>query len=152
VLSTLHTNDSPSAVTRLIEMGIEPFLVGSAIDCVLAQRLARRLCSKCKEIYVPTEETLVHARFPWTPGEPVPELYRPGSCSACSKTGYKGRLALHEVMVVSEQIERLSVERASAAVIARAAREEGMVTLRADGMEKVRQGVTMLEEILRIVV
>ena len=78
--------------------------------------------------------------------------YRPGSCSACSKTGYKGRLALHEVMVVSEQIERLSVERASAAVIARAAREEGMVTLRADGMEKVRQGVTALEEVLRIVV
>jgi type IV pilus assembly protein PilB len=133
VLSTLHTNDSPSAVTRLIEMGIEPFLVGSAIDCVLAQRL----CSKCKEIYVPTEETLVHARFPWTPAERVPELYRPGSCSACSKTGYKGRLALHEVMVVSEQIERLSVERASADVIGRAAREEGMVTLRADGMEKV---------------
>jgi len=152
VLSTLHTNDSPSAVTRLIEMGIEPFLVGSAIDCVLAQRLARRLCSKCKEIYVPTEETLVHVRFPWTPAEPVPELYRPGGCSACSKTGYKGRLALHEVMVVSEQIERLSVERASADVIGRAAREEGMVTLRADGMEKVRQGVTALEEVLRIVV
>jgi len=152
VLSTLHTNDSPSAVTRLIEMGIEPFLVGSAIDCVLAQRLARRLCSKCKQAYMPTEETLVHVRFPWTPGEPVPELYRPGSCSACSKTGYKGRLALHEVMVVSEQIERLSVERASADVIGRAAREEGMVTLRADGMEKVRQGVTALEEVLRIVV
>jgi type IV pilus assembly protein PilB len=152
VLSTLHTNDSPSAVTRLIEMGIEPFLVGSAIDCVLAQRLARRLCSKCKEIYVPTEETLVHARFPWTPAEPVPELHRAVGCSACSKTGYKGRLALHEVMVVSEQIERLSVERASADVIGRAAREEGMVTLRADGMEKVRQGVTTLEEVLRIVV
>ena len=152
VLSTLHTNDSPSAVTRLIEMGIEPFLVGSAIDCVLAQRLARRLCSKCKEIYVPTEDTLVAAAFPWTPGELVPELHRAVGCSACSKTGYKGRLALHEVMVVSEQIERLSVERSSADVIGRAAREEGMVTLRADGMEKVRQGVTALEEVLRIVV
>jgi type IV pilus assembly protein PilB len=152
VLSTLHTNDAPSAVTRLIEMDLEPFLVGSAIDCVLAQRLARRLCAKCKEAYEPTAEALVQNRFPWKPGEPLPTLYRPVGCSACSKTGYKGRLALHEVMVVSEEIERLAVERASAVAINRVAVEQGMTTLRDDGMRKVLDGITSLEEILRVVV
>jgi type IV pilus assembly protein PilB len=152
VLSTLHTNDSPSAISRLIEMGIEPFLVGSALDGVLAQRLARRLCSKCKEPYTPSPEALDKARFPWNDGEPIPTLYRAVGCSACSKTGYKGRLALHEVMSVSEEIERLAVERASAEAIGRVAREQGMTTLRADGMDKVLLGVTTLEEILRVVV
>jgi type IV pilus assembly protein PilB len=152
VLSTLHTNDAPSAVTRLTEMGLEPFLVGSALDCVLAQRLARRLCPKCKEAYEPTPEALVQARFPWHDGEPIPTLYRASGCSACSKTGYKGRLALHEVMAVSETIERLAVERASAAAITEAARAEGMESLRDDGLAKVAQGVTTLDEILRVVV
>jgi len=152
VLSTLHTNDAPSAVSRLIEMGIEPFLVGSALDCVLAQRLARRLCSKCKEAYTPTAEALRQARFPWQDGEPLPTLYRAAGCSACSKTGYKGRLALHEVMAVTEQIERLAVERASAEEITRVAREQGMAMLRDDGMAKVAAGVTSLEEIFRVVV
>jgi type IV pilus assembly protein PilB len=152
VLSTLHTNDAPSAITRLVEMDIEPFLVGSAVDAVLAQRLARRLCTKCKEAYTPTGETLIANRYPWTAEEPLPTLYRPIGCSACSKTGYKGRLALHEVMVVTEEIERLAVERASAAVIGKVAREDGMTTLRDDGMAKVREGVTSFEEILRVVV
>ncbi|GAC1323664.1 MAG: hypothetical protein NVSMB13_03900 [Mycobacteriales bacterium] len=152
VLSTLHTNDSPSAISRLIEMGIEPFLVGSALDCVLAQRLARRLCSKCKEAYTPTEEALRHARYPWMASEQAPTLYRPVGCSTCAKTGYKGRLALHEVMPVTEEIERLAVERSSAEMIGRVAREQGMITLRMDGMAKVALGITSLEEILRVVV
>jgi type IV pilus assembly protein PilB len=152
VLSTLHTNDAPSAITRLVEMGIEPFLVGSALDCILAQRLARRLCAKCREAYTPEAETLRQARFPWNEGEPLPTLYRAVGCSACAKTGYKGRLALHEVMPVSEEIERLAVERASAAVIGQVAREQGMRTLRDDGLAKVLGGVTTLEEILRVVV
>lgn len=152
VLSTLHTNDAASAVTRLTEMGIEPFLVGSALDCVLAQRLARRLCSKCKEPYVPTPETLVAARFPWNDGEPLPTLHRGVGCSMCAKTGYRGRMALHEVMPVTEQIERLTVERASVAHIALAAAEEGMVSLRMDGMLKVIAGHTSLDEVLRVVV
>ena len=152
VLSTLHTNDAPSAITRLVEMDIEPFLVGSAVDAVLAQRLARRLCTKCKEAYTPTAETLIANRFPWTNDQPLPTLYRPIGCSACSKTGYKGRLALHEVMVVTEEIERMAVERASAAVIGKAARADGMTTLRDDGMLKVSEGVTSFEEILRVVV
>ena len=151
VLSTLHTNDAPSAVTRLIEMGIEPFLVGSALDCVVAQRLARRLCARCKEGYQPSEVELIAARFPWSPGEELPTLYRPVGCSACSRTGYKGRLALHEVMRVTEEIERLAVAHASAAEIGGTAREQGMVTLRDDGWTKVLLGDTSVEEILRVV-
>ncbi len=152
VLSTLHTNDAPSAISRLMEMGIEPFLVASALDCVLAQRLARRLCTKCKEEYTPTADSLLTARVPWDQSGPVPQLFRPVGCSACSKTGYKGRLALHEVMNVTETIERLAVERASGDQIGKAARSEGMTTLRDDGMAKVLMGVTSLEEILRVVV
>jgi len=152
VLSTLHTNDAPSAIVRLTEMGVEPFLVGSALDCVLAQRLARKLCSKCREEYTPEREALVSARFPWQDGADLPTLFRAAGCSACSKTGYRGRLALHEVMPVTEEIERLTVERASAVEIGRVAREQGMQTLRDDGMAKVLAGVTTLEEILRVVV
>jgi type IV pilus assembly protein PilB len=152
VLSTLHTNDAPSAVNRLIEMGIEPFLVGSALDCVLAQRLARRLCSKCKEAYEPTRDSLVANRFPWPEEAELPTLYRAVGCGACSKTGYKGRLALHEVMTVSEDIERLAVDRASADAIGRIAQNQGMTTLRNDGLEKVLFGHTSVEEILRVVV
>ncbi len=152
VLSTLHTNDAPSAVVRLTEMGIEPFLVGSALDCVLAQRLARRLCPKCKEAYTPTPQYMQDVRFPWQDGEPLPELFRPVGCTACSKTGYKGRLALHEVMAVSEEIEKLAVEHASSLAIGNVAREQGMITLRDDGLAKVRAGHTSIEEILRVVV
>ncbi|MBA3620176.1 MAG: Flp pilus assembly complex ATPase component TadA [Acidothermales bacterium] len=152
VLSTLHTNDAPSALVRLTEMGIEPFLVGSAIDCVLAQRLARRLCRKCRQEYQPTAEALLQARYPWQDGESLPTLFRPVGCSTCAKTGYKGRLALHEVMTVSEDIERLAVERAHTAAIGAAARAEGMTALRDDGMAKVAAGLTSLDEILRVVV
>jgi type IV pilus assembly protein PilB len=151
VLSTLHTNDAPSAVTRLTEMGIEPFLVGSALDAVVAQRLARRLCAKCCESYTPTETELIGARFPWVPGEPLPELFRPVGCVACSRTGYRGRVALHEVMRVTEDIERLAVARASAAEIGATARSQGMITLRDDGWQKVALGQTSVEEILRVV-
>ena len=152
MLSTLHTNDAPSSITRLTEMGIEPFLVGSALDCVLAQRLTRRLCEKCKEAYDPEADLLERVGYPWSPGESIPTLYRAVGCSACSKTGYKGRIALHEVMEVTEDIERLTVDRASAAAIGETARAQGMLTLRADGMSKVGQGVTSIEEILRVVV
>ena len=152
VLSTLHTNDAPSALTRLVEMGIEPFLVASSLDSVLAQRLARKLCSKCKESYVPTEEELVAAKLPFDPEEELPTLYRAVGCTSCGKTGYKGRMAVHEVMTVTEDVERLVAERASAEEIGKIARSQGMLTLRQDGMEKVRQGSTSIEEILRVIV
>ena len=152
VLSTLHTNDAPSALTRLVEMGIEPFLVASSLDCVLAQRLARKLCPKCKEAYVPTEEELIASRFPYDPEEELPRLYRPVGCTTCGNTGYKGRMAIHEVMTVTEEIERMVAEHASAEEMGKVARQQGMLTLRRDGLEKVKQGLTSIEEVLRVVV
>jgi type IV pilus assembly protein PilB len=151
VLSTLHTNDAPSAVTRLTEMGIEPFLVGSALDCVVAQRLARRLCDRCKEPDVRDSAELMRLRFSSPLDVEPPVIYKPVGCSSCSKTGYRGRIAVHEVMTVSEEIERLTVAHASSADIAAAAREQGMITLREDGWTKVRMGLTSIEEILRVV-
>ena len=151
VLATLHTNDAPSAVTRLTEMGIEPFLVGSALDSVLAQRLARRLCTKCKEPYFPTTEQLNAIGYVQYPGDPDPAFYRPVGCASCAKTGYRGRVALHEVMAVTDEIERLTVERASSSVINTVAVEQGMRTLRVDGLLKAAQGVTSLDEIFRVV-
>jgi type IV pilus assembly protein PilB len=152
VLSTLHTNDAPSAVTRLIEMGIEPFLVTSALDAVLAQRLARRLCDRCKEAYQPTREALVENGYPIGEDEEIPTLYRPVGCNHCSKTGYRGRLAVHELMLMSEEIERLAVERRASDEIKKVSIQQGMIDLRHDGMEKVRMGRTSLEEIQRVVV
>jgi type IV pilus assembly protein PilB len=152
VLSTLHTNDAPSAVTRLVEMGIEPFLVGSALDAVVAQRLCRLLCERCKVPYQPQLHELLDAGFPWRQDEPLPSLYRADGCSACSKTGYRGRMALHEVMTVNEEIERLAVARATTDDIGRLARSQGMDSLRHDGWLKVTRGMTSIEEILRVVV
>lgn len=151
VLSTLHTNDAPSAVSRLIEMGIEPFLVGSALDAVLAQRLCRSLCERCKEAYVPDAAELERVGFAWDPEAGLPTIYRAVGCSACSQTGFRGRMALHEVMTVTEDISRLAVSRASTDEIARVARDQGMTTLKHDGWRKVLQGRTSIEEILRVV-
>jgi type IV pilus assembly protein PilB len=152
VLSTLHTNDAPSAVTRLIEMGIEPFLVGSSLDAVLAQRLARRLCEWCKEQYVPGEEELVAARWPEDALGVPRSLFKPVGCKSCSNTGYRGRLALHEVMPVTEEIERLAVKRASAKEIHAVAITEGMHDLRVDGLFKAMEGQTSTTEVLRVAI
>ena len=152
VLSTLHTNDASSALTRLVEMGIEPYLVASGLDCILAQRLARKLCNRCKKAYKPTPEELRTASFPWDPEGDLPELHVAVGCSSCGKTGYKGRMALQEVMPVTEEIEKLLIENRSSEVIEKVALEQGMITLREDGMEKVRMGLTSIEEILRVVV
>jgi type IV pilus assembly protein PilB len=151
VLSTLHTNDAPSAITRLTEMDIEPFLVGSALDCVVAQRLARRLCDRCKRPYAHDPQDLANLRVGYDPSMPPPELWMPVGCSSCSNTGYRGRLALHEVMAVTEEIERLAVARASSTEIAHVAIGQGMHTLRMDGWVKAQMGLTSIEEILRVV-
>jgi type IV pilus assembly protein PilB len=152
VLSTLHTNDAPSAIIRLTEMGIEPFLVGSSLDCVLAQRLARRLCEWCKEPYAPTDAELDGMKWPNHKLKMPDELWRPGSCRACGQTGYRGRLAVNEVMPVTEEIERLAVRRASASEVTAVAVAEGMTTLREDGLRKCAAGVTTVEEIFRVTV
>ncbi len=151
VLSTLHTNDAPSSLPRLVEMGVETYLVASAIDCVVAQRLARKLCPKCREGYRPNQSELEQAGFPEFMWDDVKELFRPVGCTACSKTGFRGRLGMYEVMNMSEEIERLVVERAPSEEIRRSARRDGMITLREDGLEKVRLGITSVEEVLRVV-
>jgi type IV pilus assembly protein PilB len=151
VLSTLHTNDAPSAITRLTEMDIEPFLVGSALDCVVAQRLARRLCGHCKKAVEHDAEYLANLRFGFESDHQPPVIYQPAGCPNCSNTGYRGRIAVHEVMMVTEEIERLTVARSSSAEIGRMARQQGMITLREDGWEKVKMGLTSVEEILRVV-
>jgi type IV pilus assembly protein PilB len=147
VLSTLHTNDAPGAVTRLIEMGIEPFLVGSAVDCVVAQRLARLLCEECKR------RTTITADVMRTNGFNVGldlEAYEPTGCARCGGSGYKGRIGLYEVMWVSDTIRALAVAREPAETIAHAAVHEGMMRLREDGLEKVRRGLTSISEIARV--
>ena len=153
VLSTLHTNDAPGALARITEMGIEPFLTASAVDCVLAQRLARRLCPHCKQPYVATHEMLMKNDFPQEALDlKEVTLYHAKGCSRCNATGYKGRVGLYEVMVVSEAIRRLTVERKSADEISRVAQAEGMRALREDGIDKVLQGTTSMEEIARVIV
>jgi type IV pilus assembly protein PilB len=154
VLSTLHTNDAPGALTRLTEMGVEPFLTASAVDCVIAQRLVRKLCEHCKEAFQPTSESLRQSGFSTEAIERREELtlYRAVGCPRCNNTGYKGRMGLYEVMPVTEAIERLIVERKSADELGRVARAEGMVSLRQDGLERVMQGLTSIEEISRVIV
>jgi len=152
VLSTLHTNDAPGAVTRLTEMGIEPFLVGSSLDCVLAQRLSRRLCDWCKEAYLPTEEELLGARWPFEELKSPDALYRPVGCRNCANTGYRGRIALHEVMPISPEIETLTIRRASSHEIREVALDQGMYDLRSDGLAKAAGGLTSITEVSRVAI
>jgi type IV pilus assembly protein PilB len=132
-------------------MGVEPYLAASAIDCIVAQRLARKLCPKCREPYKPTIPELEAAGFPDFVYDDIKELFRPVGCTACSKTGFRGRMGLYEVMPMSEEIERMVVERSSSEEVRRSARRDGMITLREDGLEKVRLGMTSVEEVLRVV-
>jgi type IV pilus assembly protein PilB len=147
VLSTLHTNDAPGAVTRLIEMGVEPFLVGSAVDCVVAQRLARLLCEECKRQTTITAEVMRANGF--NVGLAL-EAYEPVGCARCGGSGFKGRIGLYEVMWVSDTIRSLAVAREPSETIAHAAVHEGMMRLREDGLEKVRRGLTSIAEIARV--
>ncbi len=151
VLSTLHTNDASSTPTRLVEMGVEPFLVASALDCIVAQRLARRLCPKCRQGYQPTPAELIAAGWREEELDDLPELFRPIGCQACGKTGFYGRFALHEVLLVTEDVERLIVDRGHSEDIKKVATAQGMLTLRQAGLTQVRAGLTSVEEILRVV-
>jgi len=154
VLSTLHTNDAPGALTRLNEMGVEPFLTGSAVSAVLAQRLARKLCSHCCEMYSPSTDEMIKARV-------SPEVaaaadgvvfYRKKGCPRCGQTGYKGRIGIYQLLVMSETMESLAASKASREELERAAIEEGMRTLWDDGLAKVAAGLTSLEELARVTV
>jgi type IV pilus assembly protein PilB len=150
VLTTLHTNDSASSINRLVDMGVEPYLVASAIDSILAQRLARRLCDRCKATRQASPELIKQMGLDPEAG-PV-TIYVAVGCRACADTGYRGRVAIVEVLLMSEELQRMAVERRPSDEIKAVAVEQGMLTLRQDGMEKVKLGMTTLEEILRVVV
>ncbi len=148
VLSTLHTNDAPSAITRLIEMGIEPFLVASALDCIVAQRLARMLCPHCKR------RTIIPARVLQESGYKARvelEAYEPVGCRRCGGSGYKGRIGLYEVMRMSPELQAMTLERRPSEAMRDVAVEQGMTRLRDDGLQKVRQGRTSIAEIARVI-
>jgi type IV pilus assembly protein PilB len=152
VLSSLHTNDAPSALTRLNEMGVEPFLTGSAVTAVLAQRLVRKLCTHCCELYMPTQDDLTKARFA---AENLAAadgmgLYRKRGCPRCNQTGYKGRIGVYQLMVMTEALSRLASQHASRDELERAAMDEGMASLWDDGLAKVASGLTSLEELSRV--
>ena len=152
VLSTLHTNDAPSALTRLNEMGVEPFLTGAAVSAVLAQRLARKLCSHCCEMYTPTTDELLKARV--SPEVAAASdgmvLYRKRGCPRCGQTGYKGRIGVYQLLTMTEELEQLAASKAGRDEIERAAIASGMKTLWDDGMSKVAAGLTSIEELARV--
>ena len=150
VLSTLHTNDAPSAVTRMVDMGVEPFLIAASVIGVLAQRLARRICTNCKEPYKPPAEALRRVGFKV---EDVDEVvfYRGRGCEQCRHTGYRGRMGIFELMLLNEEIQDLIVKRAPLSEIKNAALANGMKTLKMDGFQKVLEGMTTVEEVMRVV-
>ena len=152
VLSTLHTNDAPQALTRLNEMGVEPFLTGAAVSAVLAQRLARKLCSHCCEMYTPSVDELLKARVSSEVAAASDGMvfYRKKGCPRCNQTGYKGRIGVYQLLIMSEQLETLAVTKASRDDIERAAIGEGMRTLWDDGLAKVAAGLTSIEELARV--
>lgn len=155
VLSTLHTNDAAGAVTRLEEMGVEPFLTASSLVGVLAQRLVRKLCPKCKEEYTLTREEMLKI-LPDFPVEEYPQevykVYKPKGCLTCNNTGYKGREAVFEFLTVTEEMKKLILDRANGAQIKKLAIEQGMFTLKNEGIYKVMEGKTSIEELLRVIV
>ena len=153
VLATLHTNDAPAAVTRLVEMGVEPFLVSSAVDCVIAQRLARKLCERCKRAVEVDDETLGELGFPFSRfSEGGRNFHEAVGCDRCGGTGYRGRIGIYEMMVVGGRIKEMILKRVSTDEVSRVAESEGMVRLREDGLIKAARGVTTIEEVLRTVV
>jgi len=149
VLTTLHTNDAPSAVTRLVDMGVEPFLIAASVIGVLAQRLARRICPNCKESYKPPAEALARVGFRTTDEEVM--FYRGRGCEHCNHSGYHGRTGIFELMSMNDEIRELVVNRAPLADVNEAAIANGMVTLRQDGFRKVVDGVTTIEEVMRVI-
>ncbi len=148
VLSTLHTNDAPSTINRLMNMGIEPFLVATSVNLICAQRLVRRICQKCKEPEDVPVQALLNVGFSEAEATEI-QIYRGRGCDACNNTGYKGRIGLFEVMKVTDDIRELVLSGASAVELRRKAIEEGMITLRQSGLQKIRDGITTIEEVVR---
>ncbi len=148
VLSTLHTNDAPSTINRMLNMGIEPFLVASSVHLVCAQRLVRRICSECKKPLETPVEALIDIGFPPAIAKNI-TTYAGAGCQKCNETGYKGRVGLFEVMEVNSDIQRMILVGTNASEIREASKEQGMITLRESGLEKIRSGVTTIDEVMR---
>jgi type IV pilus assembly protein PilB len=148
VLSTLHTNDAPSTISRLMNMGIEPFLVATSVNLIQAQRLIRRVCSECKEVHPTPAEALVEIGFTKEEAKSV-KIYKGRGCAKCNNTGYKGRVGLYEVMEITDDIRELILIGASALELRKRAIEQGMLTLRQSGLMKIKNGITTIEEVVR---
>ncbi len=149
VLSTLHTNDAPSSITRLIDMGIEPFLIASSIVIVIAQRLVRILCEKCKAQYTPSEELMKRLGISAEEAKSI-TFYEPKGCDECGQTGYKGRMPIFEVMRMTDAIAKLTMERADTSQIKKQAIADGMTLLVQDGVRRIKEGLTTIEEVLAV--
>jgi len=149
VFSTLHTNDAPSAVTRMVDMGVPGYLVASSVIAIMAQRLVRTICPKCRQKYRPSDEVLEEIGF--TPEQLETATFMRGKgCNACSKSGYKGRIGIYELMIVNNKVRELVFAGANTTEIRKLAIEQGMNTLYLDGLEKVLKGVTTIEEVYRV--
>jgi type IV pilus assembly protein PilB len=148
VFSTLHTNDAPSAVTRLLDLGLEPFLITATMEGILAQRLVRRICINCKTPYEPSDQELYELELTRTDVEGR-QFYYGAGCNKCNKTGYKGRIALFELMVMTDRLRSLIMDHASTADLRNAAKEDGMRTLRDGGLLHIYDGVTTIEEVVK---
>jgi type IV pilus assembly protein PilB len=147
VLSTLHTNDAPASVTRLINIGVEPYLISSAVNAIVAQRLVRKICKECKEEYEPSAE---HRAFLTQQGFTDEKIMRGKGCDRCRKTGYAGRLGIYELLIMDDQLRDMVTANPDVIQLRRKCREKGLITLREDGFAKVRGGLTTIDEILRV--
>jgi type II secretory ATPase GspE/PulE/Tfp pilus assembly ATPase PilB-like protein len=150
VFSTLHTNDAPGAMTRLVDMGVEPFLISSSVLLVQAQRLVRRICKNCKHEVEIEPDVLHRAQVQWPDGEPAPTFWAGKGCPKCSGSGYAGRCSVMEVLRVNEEVRNLVIKQANTSRIKEAALADGMWTMRMDAIAKAEQGITTLEEVLRV--
>jgi type IV pilus assembly protein PilB len=149
VLSTLHTNDAPSTISRMLNMGVEPFLISASVVLILAQRLCRKICLECKEVEETPETALLDIGFK-KEEKGTFKSYKGKGCSACGDSGYKGRIALYEVMPLKEEIKELVIKGATSIDLKKAAINSGMMTLRMSGLKKIKEGITSIEEVLRV--
>ena len=150
VLSTLHTNDAPSSITRLLEMGVEDYLLTSTLNAVIGQRLVRKLCTQCREAFTPLPEVISELGLTPDPQSGKTVLYRAQGCSHCNQTGYYGRIAIQELLLMNDDIRRLVMRHADVSEIRDAARQGGMLTMFEDGRDKAQQGITSIEEVIRV--
>jgi type II secretory ATPase GspE/PulE/Tfp pilus assembly ATPase PilB-like protein len=147
VLSTLHTNDAPSSITRLINIGVEPYLISASVNAILAQRLVRKICPHCREPFIPTDE---NRQFLTAQGFSAEEMWKGKGCDRCRKTGYTGRLGIYELLVMNDKLRDVCTGNPDVTALRRMCREMGLVTLRQDGFMKVRKGLTTIDEVLRV--